>query len=91
MNLESGELLYRKRSVGKGATVYADGHFYLRSEDGPIALIEASAEDLKEVSRFDQPQRSGKKAWAHPVIANGHLYLRDQDLLLCYDISKPTS
>jgi outer membrane protein assembly factor BamB len=24
--------------------------------------------------------------WAHPVIANGRLYLRDQDLLLAYDI-----
>jgi hypothetical protein len=25
-------------------------------------------------------------AWAHPVIANGKLYVRDQDVLLCYDV-----
>ena len=52
-----------------------------------MALIEASTEELKEVSSFEQPERSDKKAWPHPVIANGKLYLRDQDLLLCYDIS----
>ncbi|MDP7307930.1 MAG: PQQ-like beta-propeller repeat protein [Roseibacillus sp.] len=87
MDIKSGELSYRERSVGKGSTVYADGHFYLRSENGPMSLIEISTEKLKEVSSFEQPGRSEKKAWPHPVIANGKLYLRDQDLLLCYDIS----
>ena len=24
--------------------------------------------------------------WSHLVIANGKLYLRDQDVLLCYDV-----
>jgi outer membrane protein assembly factor BamB len=87
MNLKSGELTYRERSAGKGATVFAEGHFYLRSENGPVALIQSSSEKLKEVSRFEQPERSDMKAWPHPVIANGKLYLRDQNLLLCYDLS----
>lgn len=87
MNIRTGELIYRERSAGKGATTFADGHFYLRSENGPVALIKASAKELKEISSFDQPERSEKKSWAHPVVANGKLYLRDQDLLLCYDIS----
>lgn len=87
MDIKSGELAYRNRSAGKGATVYADGHFYLRAEHGPVALIEASSDELKEVSRFEQPERSDRQAWPHPVVANGKLYLRDQDLLLCYDIA----
>ena len=33
-----------------------------------------------------QADRSNKNAWAHPVIANGKLYIRDQDNLFCYDI-----
>ena len=74
-------------SVGKGATLYADDRFYLRSEHGPVALIKASPDGYEEVSRFDQPNRSDHKAWPHPVVANGKLYLRDQDLLLCYDVS----
>lgn len=87
MDLKSGELAYRSRSAGKGATVFAEGHFYLRSENGPVALIKASSDELKEVSRFEQPERSDKHSWPHPVVANGKLYLRDQDLLLCYDVS----
>ena len=88
LNLDSGELAYAGRSAGKGATVYADGHLYLRSEAGPVALIKATPTELVETGRFDQPDRSEEKAWPHPVIANGKLYLRDQDILLCYDVKK---
>lgn len=91
LDLKNGELAYNERSAGKGATVYADGHLYLRGEAGPVALIEATPDGLREKSRFDQPDRSDKKAWSHPVVANGKLYLRDQDLLLCYDVSKKPS
>ena len=31
-------------------------------------------------------RRSQQNSWSHPVVANGKLYLRDQDLLLCYDV-----
>ena len=26
------------------------------------------------------------KVWTHPVVLNGRLYLRDQDLIFCYDV-----
>jgi len=38
--------------------------------------------------RFEQPDRSTRNSWPHPVIANGRLYLRDQDVLLCYDVRR---
>ncbi len=41
---------------------------------------------LLEHGRFKQPDRSKANAWPHPVIANGKLYLRDQDVLLVYDV-----
>ena len=37
---------------------------------------------------FDQSDRSRANAWSHPVIANGKLYLRDQDVLICYDLRR---
>lgn len=40
----------------------------------------------QEHGRFEQLDQSGKEAWTHPVIANGRLYVRDQDVLLCYDV-----
>jgi hypothetical protein len=49
-------------------------------------LIEPSRKEYLEPGRFNQPARTAKPASAHPVIANGKLYIRDQDALFCYDI-----
>ena len=89
-DFKSGEAKWQeKQKFEKGSIAYADGRFYLRLEEkaGTIALIEASPDGYKEHGRFDQPERSDKHSWAHPVIANGRLYIRDQDLLLCYDVT----
>jgi outer membrane protein assembly factor BamB len=83
---ESGQIKWQDRCVGKGSTVYADGHLYVRGEKGDIALVEATPEGYKEKGRFSQPNRSNKNAWAHPVIAGGKLYLHDQGRLLCYEL-----
>ena len=64
----------------------ADGMIYARSESGPIALIEANPKEYVEHGKFDQPDQSDKPKWAHPVVANGHLYISDQDNLFCYDV-----
>ncbi len=87
---KSGDIKWSDKGVGKGSIGYADGHFYCRSEgkQGTVALIEATPDGYKETGRFDQPDRSAKNSWPHPVIANGRLYLRDQDVLLCYDVRK---
>lgn len=90
VDLASGEADYKERSVGKGAVVFAEEHLYLRSEKGPVALIKATPSGMAEVSRFNQPDRSDESAWPHPVIANGKLYLRDQDILLCFDVREPS-
>jgi hypothetical protein len=64
----------------------ADGRLYLRAEDGALLLIEPSRGELLVRGRFEQPDRSAVPAWAHPVIANGKLYVRDQGILFCYDV-----
>jgi len=63
---------------------------YTRSESGAgtVALVEATPAGYKENGRFNQPDRSKQNSWPHPVIANGKLYLRDQDVLLCYNVKK---
>ncbi len=51
-----------------------------------MLLIEPNPQQYVERGRFEQPDRSKLPAWAHPVIANGKLYVRDQDVLLCCNI-----
>jgi outer membrane protein assembly factor BamB len=87
-NFADGKAVWQDKSLGKGSIAYADGHFYLRAEAGPgtIVLIDATPDGYKEHGRFDPPDRSKLHSWPHPVIAGGKLYIRDQDVLLCYDV-----
>ena len=88
MEFMTGRVVWSNPGVGKGSVVGADGKLFTRKEDkqGTVALVEASPEGYREHGRFAQPERSTKNSWSHPVVANGRLYLRDQDVLLCYDL-----
>jgi len=91
LDFQTGNVLWDERDdserrAPKGSIAMADGRLYYRTEKGAVLLIEPNPKQYIERGRFEQPDRSEKPAWAHPVIANGKLYLRDQDLLLCYDI-----
>jgi outer membrane protein assembly factor BamB len=85
---KTGNIVWQDRSVGKGSITYVDGKLILRSEgdDGTIAMIEATPEGYKELGRFDQPYRSERRSWPYPVVVDGKLYIRDQNVLLCYDL-----
>lgn len=90
LEFKTGKVKWQSSTPGKGSILFADGCFYYRNEgkNGTVYLIEANPDKYVERGRFDQPERSKRNAWAHPVIANGRLYLGDQDLLLCYDVRK---
>ncbi len=85
MKFNTGEVVWRDRSVGKGSVIYADGHLYCRGEDGVIGLVEATPTAYKEKSRFEIP-RGQYPTWAPLAIADGRLFVREQDVLYCYDI-----
>jgi outer membrane protein assembly factor BamB len=82
----TGKIKWDVKCVGAASLCYADGCLYVRGEKGEVALVEANAREFVERGRFPQPDRSNKDAWPYPVVANGRLYLRDQGVLLCYDV-----
>lgn len=90
----TGEIKWKSKrnAVGIGSVVYADGHLYVVGEaKGEVALLVASPTDYQEISKFKLPEESKLrkdrgKIWTHPVIADGHLYVRDQELVFCYKI-----
>ncbi|MBT3567599.1 MAG: PQQ-like beta-propeller repeat protein [Opitutae bacterium] len=88
VELKTGKEMWRQRSAGKGAILIIDGKIILRAENGPLALVELNPKEYRQISKFDQPERSKAKAWPHPVVSNGVLYVRDQDILLAYDVRK---
>jgi hypothetical protein len=94
MEFKTGKVMWKNDSVGKGSISAADGHLYIRNERGSrslgaLALVEATPEGYREKGKFIPPGRQEggvPNAWPHPVIANGRLYLRDGNILLCYDV-----
>lgn len=86
LDYKTGEVKWRTREAGKCSVLYADGMLYCRNERGPISLVKAIPGRFELCGQFDQPGRSKAKAWPHLVVANGRLYVRDQDAMLCHDV-----
>jgi outer membrane protein assembly factor BamB len=92
--LADGKVVWNEKDkLGKGSLTCAGGMLYCYSEDnGTVVLVEASPAGWKEHGRFELPQKTKLERqyetniWTHPVVANGRLYLRDQDLILCFDV-----
>lgn len=86
--LMTGNVVWKKRGSGKGsaAVAAANGHIYFHFEDGTVALVKATPEDYTEVSTFKAPGSGERPSWAHPVIVDGQLYLRENNVILCYNI-----
>ncbi len=85
----TGEAKWHERGIGPGAVCYADQCLYVHGENGDVALVDATPEAYREKGRFSprqQPDRGRSRAWTYPVVANGRLYIRDLNVLWCYDV-----
>lgn len=91
LDLKTGKVAWggkiRGEGSGSAAVVFADGNLIYRYQSGEVALIEANPKEYILKGSFKADQVLGK-AWAHPVVCGGKLYLRDQDVLMCYDLRK---
>jgi outer membrane protein assembly factor BamB len=85
LEFETGKVMWRDRSVGKGSVAYADGRLYVLSEDNVVGLVEASPKGYRETGRFSIADQ-GWPSWAHPAISGGRLYLRNQNVLASYEL-----
>ena len=88
-----GVVWKEKDALQKGAISYADNRFYLLEEkSGQVVLINAAPDGWQEFGRFQlkplsENRKQKGKVWVHPVISNGRLFLRDQEMIYCFDIS----
>lgn len=99
-DFKTGKIVWQERQkLGKGSLTYANGDLYCYSENnGTAVLVPASPKGWSEKGRFTLPRKearekyrhynSASNIWTHPVVANGQLFLRDQDLLFCYNVKK---
>jgi outer membrane protein assembly factor BamB len=95
MEVQTGKVAWAEAdALGDGSLCAADGHLYCFTDDeGVVALVEANPDKWVEKGHFEIPQKSklrkpSGKLWTPPVVANGRLYLRDQDLIFCYKVKE---
>ena len=77
----------RGAGTGSAAIVVADGKLYFRYQDSTMALINTTKDKYDLISKFKLPTHNGE-SWPHPVIAGGKLFIRDQDELVCFKLTK---
>jgi outer membrane protein assembly factor BamB len=92
----TGNVLWSKK-VGNGRSgsiTMADGLLYCYDDaDGICYLVEPSKEGWKELGQVKLPEQTatdrGRGAiWAHPIVANKTLIIRDQELIYAFDIGQ---
>jgi outer membrane protein assembly factor BamB len=76
----------RSEGGGSAALTYADGMLYVRYQNGWVSLVAADPKEYREVSNFRVPN-GRSNCWAHPVVVGGKLYVREKDVIWCYDVS----
>jgi hypothetical protein len=86
IDLKTGVTKYIAKELGGGVVIFADGLFYCYAEkDGEMALADGTPDQFRIISKFKVPMGTAQH-WAHPVIADGKLYLRHNEALMVYDL-----
>lgn len=70
---------------GSASLTYADNSLYIRYSNGWMALAPVTPKGYSEKGSFKIPN-SDSNSWAHPVVIGGRLYLREKDVVWCYDV-----
>jgi outer membrane protein assembly factor BamB len=90
-DLNTGKVKWHREQRTDGsssaAITYADGRLYVRYANGYVALVEANPKGYMEHGGFKIPN-GDHNSWNHPVVVGGKLYLREKDVLWCYDVKQ---
>jgi len=85
LDFRDGTVRWQKSGLGQGTLLAADGHLVVLGENGKLVVVEANPEKYREKASF---KFSSQRCWSVPVIADGKLYVRDEEKIVCYDLRK---
>lgn len=87
IELSSGKEMWSTNEIGQGTTTFVDGHLICLDIKGNLFLIQPDPSGFKKVGEIKHAIESVKNpAWTVPVVANGKLYLRYMQQLVCYKL-----
>ena len=77
--------MYQDRALACSNVITADNMLYVYTERGDMHLVKPNSAQLEIVSTFPVTLGTGEH-FAHTVIHNGVLYVRQGDALMAYSI-----
>jgi outer membrane protein assembly factor BamB len=85
LNFRKGTVLWKQGGFHKGSLLIANGHLIVLGENGQVAIAPATPDGFKPTAEF---QVTRKKCWTMSVLAEGKLFVRDEEQVFCLDIRK---
>jgi outer membrane protein assembly factor BamB len=86
MDFRTGKIVWKEKGFHKGSLLVADGRLIILGEKGKLALAEATPDQYREQAAFAV---SPRQCWTVPVLADGKLYVRDEQEIVCLDLKQP--
>ena len=80
----TGEEQWKSRGFGKGTVILADGHLIILSDRGKLGLAEATSAGYIEKATA---KVLGGLCWTVPTLADGKLYVRNEEEMICLDMT----
>jgi outer membrane protein assembly factor BamB len=87
VDLQAATEKWASRDLAKGSVLAGADHLFVLTEDGSLALLEASPEEYRQKGLMPNLLQ-GPECWALPALASGRLYLRGHHEIVCLDIRK---
>ena len=84
LDVNTGERKWKDGRYGYGQLVLAGNHLIITSDQGDIALVNASPDKYTEVARFTALEG---QTWNYPALTNGRLLVRNSNEMAAFDIS----
>ncbi len=87
LELSTGKEMWSTNEIGQGTTTFVDGHLICQDLKGSIFIIEPDSSGFKKLGEIKSAIQDVKNpAWTVPIVANGKLYLRYMQQLVCYKL-----
>jgi hypothetical protein len=100
VELVTGKITWSEPNLTRSSLLYVDGHFVCLGEDGTLRLLRVNPQKYDPVAEVvlrgkpSEPDELGLgpprllkyPAWAAPILANGLLYARGDDRLVCLEL-----
>jgi outer membrane protein assembly factor BamB len=84
LDLATGERKWKGNAYGHGQLLLSDDLLVIQGEKGPLYLAQASPEAFRQLGRIDVFDR---KTWNLPALADGKVYLRNDEEMACFDLT----